>query len=236
MRVLIVQDSDVYGQLLADRLGRAGFEADVCQTVAAGREALGKIEYLALLVDLALPDDNGMALVRELRSTGSKIPIIVMTTRNGLDDRLASLHGGADDYVVKPFYFDELLARLHALLRRSAQSPGTVLRAGNVELDVDGRILRIHGDLTVIGARELELLELLVRMVGRTVTRDQLTTGLFGRQGEQGSNAVDVYIHRLRKVLEDAEATVAIETVRGVGYLMTERGQEMTPIARKAEP
>jgi two-component system response regulator TctD len=137
---------------------------------------------------------------------------------------------------VKPFYFDELLARLHALLRRPPQPDGTVLRVGSVELDVDGRLLRIGGSLVFTGARELDLLELLMRMVGRTVTRDQLATGLFGRQGEQGSNAVDVYVHRLRKVLDDAEATIAIETIRGVGYLMTERGQDMTAIVRKAEP
>jgi DNA-binding response OmpR family regulator len=236
MRVLIVQDNVVYGRLLADRLVRAGFDADVCPTVATGRDALRKIDYLALLLDLVPPADDGMAWVREMRSAGSTMPIIVMTARSELDHRLASLQGGADDYVVKPFYFDELLARLHALLRRPSQPGGTALRVGNVEFDVDGRLLRIRGGLVFTGARELDLLELLMRLVGRTVTRDQLATGLFGRQGEQGSNAVDVYVHRLRKVLEDAEATITIKTVRGVGYLMTERGQEMTPVARKVEP
>lgn len=236
MRVLIVEDNGVYGQLLVERLERAGFDADLCDTVANARAALRRVDYAALLLDLGLPDDDGLTLLREQRTVGSVMPIIVMTARNGLEDRLAGLQGGADDYVVKPFYFDELLARLHTLLRRPVETPETVLRAGNVQLDADGHVLRVSGAFVHAGAREIELLELLLRLKDRVVTRGQLAIGLFGGLGEQSSNAVDVYVHRLRKVLEDAHATINVHTIRGVGYLMMEKRQDIDPDAREAKP
>ncbi|MCA0302610.1 MAG: response regulator transcription factor [Proteobacteria bacterium] len=221
MRVLIVEDNAVYGRLLVERLARSGFEADLLDTVATAREAVRRIDYAAILLDLGLPDEDGIRLLRELRSVRNTLPVIVTTARNRLDDRLDGLQAGADDYLVKPFCFDELLARLHAVLRRHPFARGTVLVAGNVALDIDGPVLRIAGTVVPTGPRELELLQLLLHHQEKVVTRDRLATGLFGRVGQQHSNAVDVYVHRLRRVLEASDAGVTIQTIRDVGYLLT---------------
>ena len=221
MRVLIVEDNAVYGQLLVERLAKAGFDADLRDTAAGARDALRRVDYAALLLDLGLPDDDGIRLVHELRAARNTLPVIVTTARNRLDDRLAGLQAGADDYLVKPFCFEELLARLHAVLRRHPLARGNVLGAGNVALDIDGPVLRIAGLVVSAGSRELEVLQLLLLQQERVVTRDRLATGLFGRTGQQHSNAVDVYVHRLRRVLELADASVTIQTIRGLGYLLT---------------
>jgi DNA-binding response OmpR family regulator len=221
MRILIVEDNSTYGHLLAQRLAQAGFDSDEVMSAGAARRALLSVRYAAILLDLGLPDDDGIVLLRQIRSAGHAMPIMIVTARHGLEHRLQGLREGADDYLVKPFSMEELVARLHALLRRPGYMLGRLLTAGNISLDTDNRQLMVGDSVHLLRVRELEVLELLIRNRGRVVTRKRFEEWLFGLQVEQDTNALDVYVHRLRKVLADADATVKIHTIRGVGFLMS---------------
>ncbi len=221
MRILIVEDNSTYGHLVAQRLARAGFDSDEVTSARAARHALLSVRYAAILLDLGLPDDDGIVLLRDIRSAGHTMPVMIVTARHGLEHRLQGLREGADDYLAKPFSMEELVARLHALLRRPGYMLGRLLTAGNLSLDTDNRQLKVGDSLQLLRVRELEVLELLIRNSGRVVTRRRFEEWLFGLQVEQETNALDVYVHRLRKVLADADATVKIHTIRGVGFLMS---------------
>ena len=221
MRILIVEDNSTYGHLVAQRLAQAGFDSDEVTSARAARRALLAVRYAAILLDLGLPDDDGIALLRHIRSTGHTMPIMIVTARHGLEHRLLGLREGADDYLAKPFSMEELVARLHALLRRPGHMLGQLLTAGNISLDTDNRQVKVGDSLQLLRMRELEVLELLIRNRGHVVTRRRFEEWLFGLQMEQETNALDVYVHRLRKVLADADATVKIHTIRGVGFLMS---------------
>jgi two-component system response regulator TctD len=221
MRILIVEDNSTYGHLVAQRLAQAGFDSDEVTSAGAARRALLSVRYAAILLDLGLPDDDGIVLLRHIRSAGHTMPIMIVTARHGLEHRLLGLREGADDYLVKPFSMEELVARLHALLRRPGYMLGRLLTAGNLSLDTDNRQLKVGNSLQLLRVRELEVLELLIRNRGHVVTRRRFEESLFGLRVEQETNALDVYVHRLRKVLADADATVKIHTIRGVGFLMS---------------
>ena len=222
MRILIVEDNSTYGHLVAQRLAQAGLDSDEVTTARAARRALLTVRYAAILLDLGLPDDDGIVLLRDIRSAGHTMPVMIVTARHGLEHRLQGLREGADDYLAKPFSMEELVARLHALLRRPGQLLGRLVTAGNLSLDTDNHQLKVGDSLQLMRVRELEVLELLIRNKGRVVTRQRFEEWLFGLQLEQETNALDVYVHRLRKVLADAEATVTIHNIRGVGFLMSE--------------
>jgi DNA-binding response OmpR family regulator len=222
MRILIVEDNSTYGHLVAQRLAQAGLDSDEVTSARAARRALLTVRCAAILLDLGLPDDDGIVLLRDIRSAGHTMPVMIVTARHGLEHRLQGLREGADDYLAKPFSMEELVARLHALLRRPGQLLGRLLTAGNLSLDTDNHQLKIGDSLQLMRVRELEVLELLIRNKGRVVTRRRFEEWLFGLQLEQETNALDVYVHRLRKVLADAEATVTIHNIRGVGFLMSE--------------
>jgi DNA-binding response OmpR family regulator len=221
MRILIVEDNSTYGHLVAQRLAQAGFDSDEVTSASAARRALLSVRYAAILLDLGLPDDDGIVLLRQIRSAGHTMPVMIVTARHGLEHRLQGLREGADDYLAKPFSLEELVARLHALLRRPGYMLGRLLTAGNISLDTDNRQVMVGDSLQLLRVRELEVLELLIRNRGRVVTRRRFEEWLFGLQMEQETNALDVYVHRLRKILADADATVKIHTIRGVGFLMS---------------
>ena len=221
MRILIVEDNSTYGHLVAQRLAQAGFDSDEVTSASAARRALLSVRYAAILLDLGLPDEDGIVLLRQIRSAGHTMPVMIVTARHGLEHRLQGLREGADDYLAKPFSMEELVARLHALLRRPGYMLGRLLTAGNISLDTDNRQVMVGDSLQLLRVRELEVLELLIRNRGRVVTRRRFEEWLFGLQMEQETNALDVYVHRLRKILADADATVKIHTIRGVGFLMS---------------
>jgi len=228
MRILIVEDNVTYAGLVAARLAQSGFDADLANSVGEAKRAIARMDYAAILLDLGLPDQNGTTLLQDMRAHGDSTPVLIVTARNSLKDRIDGLHDGADDYLAKPFSMDELVARLHALLRRPSSLLGQVLSAGNVSLDVENRQLSIDGRIQSVRQRETAILELLMRRKGNTVTRRVLQDQLFGADGEQDSNTVDVYIHRLRTQLTEAGATVKIHTIRGVGYVMSEDKSEQS--------
>ena len=178
--------------------------------------------YAALILDLGLPDGDGLALLRELRHRNNPIPVLVLTARGGLHDRVLGLRSGADDYLVKPFALEELIARLEAQLRRPGHLLGSSLRIANLEFDTINRQASIDDQPQVLSARETAVLELLMRSKGRVVSKKQVEDHIFGHSGEVASNAVEVYVHRLRKQLAERGARVQVHTIRGVGYLIAE--------------
>jgi DNA-binding response OmpR family regulator len=229
MNILLVEDNATYGQLVADNLRRSGFDCAQATTVKQAKAAIAAVSFAAILLDLGLPDHDGIALLKDLRRDGNTTPILIVTARNSLHDRVNGLRIGADDYLAKPFSLDELVARLHALLRRPSGLLGRSLCAGNVVLDVGNRQLTVAGDAQAVWrAREMSVLELLIRHQSQVVTRRLLEAQLFGIAGEQESNTVDVYVHRLRVQLTEAGATVKIDTIRGVGFILSEKAKTQT--------
>lgn len=222
MRVLLVEDSDELVALLRKGLAQGGFSADAVGTAADAGHALGAMRYAAVVLDRGLPDADGLTVVRDMRRRGDATPVLVLTARDGVSDRVSGLRDGADDYLAKPFAMEELVARLQALLRRSDTMPGRQLTFGNVALDTEGRQVSVGGVVRPFPARETAVLEILLRRGGNVAPKRLFEDHLFGLSGEVGSNAVEVYVHRLRRMLADAGATVKVHTVRGVGYLLTE--------------
>ena len=221
MRLLLVEDNEELSKLLVKSLEASGFGADAVTTAADALNVLGSTHYAAVILDLGLPDADGSTVLRTLRSRQNAVPVLILTARDGVNDRVAGLRAGADDYLVKPFAVEELVARLEALLRRPGQLLGRSLELGNLAFDTVGPQLFIDGKPHMLSARELAVLEILLRCAGRVVSKRLVEDQIFGLSGDVGSNAVEVYVHRLRKSLQDLGATAAIHTIRGVGYLIT---------------
>ena len=221
MRLLLVEDNDELSKLLVKSLRSAGFDADIVTTAAEALGVLRSSPYSAVILDLGLPDDDGLVVLRTLRNEQSTTPVIVLTARDGVRDRVAGLAAGADDYLVKPFAIEELVARLEAILRRPGQLLGRSLTLGNLVFDSVSRQLFIDGDPQTLPARELAVLEILLRRSGRVVSKRLVEDQIFGLSADVGSNAVEVYVHRLRKSLQDLGANTVIHTIRGIGYLIT---------------
>ena len=222
MRLLIVEDNEELAELLAKGLQTAGYEADILATADDARSVLQTTFYAALILDLGLPDGDGLELLREIRHRNNPIPLLVLTARGGLHDRVQGLRSGADDYLVKPFALEELIARLEAQMRRPGQLLGSSLRIANLEFDTQNRQASIDDRPQVLSARETAVLELLMRSKGRVVSKKQVEDHIFGHSGDVASNAIEVYVHRLRKQLSERGAKVQVHTIRGVGYLIAE--------------
>jgi len=222
MRLLIVEDNEELAELLAKGLQTAGYEADILSTVEQARSVLQATFYAALILDLGLPDGDGLELLHEIRHRRNPIPVLVLTARGGLHDRVQGLRSGADDYLVKPFALEELIARLEAQLRRPGQLLGSSLRIANLEFDTQNRQVSIDERPQPLSARETAVLELLLRSKGRVVSKKQVQEHIYGHSGELASNAIEVNVHRLRKQLSDRGAKVRVYTIRGVGYMIEE--------------
>ncbi len=222
MRVLIVEDNGKLAQLIAERLNQSGFESDQVDTADLARQAVETVDYAALVLDLGLPDGDGLSFLRWLRQKGKALPVLIASARNGLEDRVRGLREGADDYLAKPFSVDELIARLHALMRRPRKMLGNVLSAGNVVVDSDRHQVNVGDRVLTMRLRETVLLDLLIRHKNSVVPRRYAEDQLFGIDGDQDPNTIEVYIHRVRRQLIDAQATVKVHNVRGVGYMLFE--------------
>jgi DNA-binding response OmpR family regulator len=221
MRLLIVEDNAELAELLAKGLQTAGFDTDVLLTASAARAALSTVRYAAMILDLGLPDGDGLSILMDIRHRSDPIPVLVLTARGSIDDRVSGLRSGADDYMVKPFAFEELVARLEALLRRPGQFLGSSLRVANLVFDTESREVFIDDKQHVFSEREAAVLEMLMRRQGRVVPKRLAEDHLFGLADDVASNAIEVYVCRLRKQLADCAAKVKIHTMRGVGYILT---------------
>src|ERR1700677_991316 len=226
MRLLIVEDNVELAELVAKGLLAAGYSADIVNNAGEAQGALTTINYAALILDLGLPDGDGLSILREIRHRKDPLPVLVLTARDGVDDRVGGLRSGADDYLVKPFALEELVARLEAQLRRPGHLLGSSLRIANLEFDTRNRQASIDEQPQLLSARETAVLELLMRSKGRVVSKKQVEDHIFGLSGDVASNAVEVYVHRLRKPLADKGAKVTIHTIRGVGYLIAEEKRD----------
>ncbi len=223
MRLLLIEDNERFAELLKRGLTGAGFVVDVVGTAADARAVLDTNRFEVVVLDLGLPDADGLDVLAEMRRRRDATPVLILTARGSLKDRVNGLGSGADDYLVKPFALEELIARLRALLRRPGQLLGVPLELGNLTLDTVARQVFVGDQPIFFSPRELAVLEHLLRRSGRVVGKSLLENNLYGLSQEIGSNAVEVYIHRLRKRLTEVDATVQIHTLRGVGYLITER-------------
>ncbi|OAF02412.1 DNA-binding response regulator [Bradyrhizobium centrolobii] len=218
MRILLVEDEAEMAGALASALTRYDMVVDHVPTLAEAEEAISADVHAAVLLDRQLPDGDGLALIPRARADG--VPIIVLTARGELADRVAGLDSGADDYLAKPFAVEELLARLRAVLRRPAGLTPDVIRAGRLAFDVGHREASIDGCPFELPRRELLVLEALIRRMGRTVLRSALEEAVYNFDDEIQSNALDTHVSRLRRKLAEADAGVEIHGIRGVGYLL----------------
>jgi DNA-binding response OmpR family regulator len=214
MRVLLVEDDQMIGESLREALRRQGFAADWVRDGRAADAALASERFDAVLLDLGLPQRSGLDVLKALRARGDTTPVIVLTARDALADKVSGLDAGADDYLVKPFEFDELLARLRAVVRRQAGRSSGVLAVADLRLDPATREVSRGGRAVVLSAREFALLLALMERPGAILSRAQLEDRLYGWGEELESNAISVYVHQLRRKLGDD----ILHTVRGVGY------------------
>jgi len=222
MRLLIIEDEARLSEILRSKLGDAGFTVDTAGSAADAKAALELINYDAAILDLGLPDGDGLTVLATVRRLGKTLPILILTARDAVEDRVAGLNAGADDYLTKPFAMTELIARIKALLRRPGGVLGITLDAGNVRLDTVGRELAIAGRPVRVSRRELAILEQMMRRFGRIVPKAVLEEKLYGIDEEPDSNTIPVHVHHLRRQLQTANANLAIHTIRGVGYILTE--------------
>jgi two-component system OmpR family response regulator len=220
LRLLLVEDSPRLVELLGETVHEAGWRLDAVGTVAEAEAALAQGEHDLVLLDLGLPDGDGLDLVRRLRRGGSAVPILVITARGTVEERIAGLDAGADDYLVKPFHHQEFLARCRAMLRRAPVASQPVLEAGRLRYDPAVATLSCAGEPVMLAPRERALAEILMREAGRVVPKRRIETALSEFGEELTNNALELVVSRLRRKLEPLDGGVALETVRGIGYLL----------------
>jgi DNA-binding response OmpR family regulator len=213
-RILIAEDEPRLASFLEKGLRSNGFVTSVAEDGTKASRMARDDEFDLLVLDLGLPGKDGTEVLRELRASGQRMPVIILTARDDVSDKVGGLEGGADDYVTKPFRFEELLARVRARLRDERTVERTVLRAGRVVLDLRTRRAATDGRTVDLTAREFTMLEVLIRHAGQVLSREQLLSHVWGYDYDPGSNVVDVYIGYLRRKL----GSNSIETVRGMGY------------------
>jgi DNA-binding response OmpR family regulator len=222
VRLLVIEDEVRIAEILRSALSRSGFTVDAVGLSSDARAALEVTPYDAVILDLGLPDGDGLALLKDMRARGNAVPVLVLTARDAVEHRVAGLDTGADDYLIKPFAMSEVIARIKALLRRPEGALGALLKSGNIAFDTIGRDLRVGETVLVLPRRESAILEHLMRRAGRVVPKTVLEEKLYSIDDELGSNAIPVHVHHLRRKLMDRGATVEIHTVRGVGYLLVD--------------
>jgi two-component system OmpR family response regulator/two-component system response regulator QseB len=216
MHILLAEDDPLLGDGLRAGLRQLGFQVDWVQSGDAAERELRAQDYAAAVLDLGLPRRDGMDVLAAVRAAGLATPVLVLTARDAVPDRIRGLDAGADDYVVKPVDLHELAARLRALVRRAHGQPRDRLRAGDVELDPAARTVRKDGTTVTLSTREFDLLHALMLNTNRVLTREQLEQHLYSWGQEVESNAVEVHVHNLRRKL----GSTLIQTIRGVGYVL----------------
>lgn len=223
MKILLIEDDQETSAHIIYALGKEGHEVELCHDGNEGLERARGGGHGALIVDRMLPGLDGLSLVRRMREEGSQTPVLFLTTMSGLDDRVEGLQAGADDYLVKPFAFSELLARVHAITRRSqraGESEPVRLRAGDLEVDLIRRTVQRAGRTIELQAQEFRLLEFLMRNVGRVVTRTMLLEKVWDLHFDPRTNIVETHMSRLRGKVDRGFGAELIHTVRGAGYTL----------------
>ena len=222
MRVLVVEDQPEMNALLVKQLNDAHYSVDGCLNGNDALDYLAGGAYDAVVLDVMLPGVDGLEVLRRRRAAGDKTPVLLLTARDGVEDRVRGLDSGADDYLVKPFALAELLARLRVLIRRRSDQVSDVIAVGDLRVDCAARTAARGGQNLALSAREFAVLEYLARNAGVVLSRERISQGVWNYDYEGGSNVVDVYIRYLRKKIDEGRDRRLIHTVRGVGYVLRE--------------
>ena len=222
MRILVAEDDAILADGVTRTLRQSGYAVDWVKNGAEADSALDTDDFDLLILDIGLPKKSGLDVLKRLRLRDSRLPVLILTALDGVNDRVRGLDAGADDYLAKPFELAELEARVRALTRRGMAGSPTLLRHGALTYDQVGRIARLNGEALELSAREVSLLEIFLQRAGRLVSKDQLVSHLCEWGEEVSPNAIEVYVHRLRKKLEPGG--VRIVTVRGLGYSLEKNG------------
>lgn len=218
MKILVIEDERKLAGFIAQALGEQAYATRVTGTMSAAREALSEEPFDAVVLDLGLPDGDGLALLGEWRGAGFNEPVLILSARDAVADRIKGLNLGADDYLPKPFSMDELVARVRSLLRRQSSAKATVIHHRGVRLDLLARELRLDGAPVELTTREFALVELFLQNAGRVLTRTQIAERVWEASYDLETNLIDVYVRRLRAKLEPPGQPPLIRTVRGTGY------------------
>lgn len=222
MRILLAEDERDMNMLITKILKKEGYSVDSCFDGEEASEYLRGADYDAAILDIMMPKKDGYKVVEELRNRGSEIPVIFLTAKDGIQDRVKGLDIGADDYLIKPFDFDELLARIRAMTRRRGAHTSSIIKIGDLEIDTAGRSVKRGSRNIELSAREFSILEYLAANKGRVLSREQIESHVWNYEYEGGTNVVDVYISYLRKKIDAAGETKLIHTVWGTGWTLKE--------------
>lgn len=221
MRILLVEDEDGLREVTATRLRQEGFTVDAVDNGTDVKDYMDTVDYDCVVLDIMLPGKNGLDVLRELRARGDGTSVLLLTARDAIDDRVKGLDAGADDYLVKPFHFEELTARIRALLRREPlQLQGNILSAAGLELNLATMKVARNGEEIPLTQREFSLLEVLMRHVDQVLSREQIEHHMYDLDFDGASNVIDVYIRYLRRKIDEGHDEKLIQTVRGVGYAL----------------
>ena len=224
MRLLVVEDQKDLNDIIVRKLEREGYAVDACYDGSDALDFINSTEYDGIILDILLPSMTGLGVLGEMRSNGNSTPVLLLTALGDVEDRVAGLDAGADDYLVKPFDFEELMARIRSMTRRRGTQASSVIEHKGISLDTASHSVTREGDELDLTAKEYNILEYLMHNIGRVISRDNLSSHVWNYDYDGGSNVIDVYVHHLRKKLENGEGGKkyprVIETVKGTGYII----------------
>ena len=223
MRILVCEDQKELNKITARHLSAEGYSVDSCYDGEEALDFLNMAEYDAVILDIMMPKKDGLSVLKEMRSKGNNTPVIFLTAKDSIEDRVTGLDMGANDYLIKPFSFDELLARIRAMTRKSAGNISNIFTAADLTLDISSHTVMRGNKNIALSAKEFALLEYLMRNKDHVLTRSMIENNIWNFDYEGGTNAVDVYIRYLRKKIDDDYEPKLIHTVRGGGYILKEK-------------
>lgn len=220
MRILVVEDQKDLNEIIVRKLTNEHYTVDACYTGDDALDFMRCAEYDGIVMDIMLPGTTGIGVLKKMRSSGNRTPVLLLTALGTVEDRVAGLDAGADDYLVKPFDFDELMARIRAIVRRGGERASSIMQSGDLRLDSASRtVMRADEEITLT-AKEFDILEYLMQNEGRVLSRDKLANHIWNYDYDGGSNVIDVYIHHLRKKVDGGYDEKKIVTVKGAGYVL----------------
>lgn len=220
MRILVVEDQKDLNEIIVRKLINEHYSVDACFTGDDALDFIRCAEYDAVILDIMLPGITGIGVLKEMRASGNNTPVLLLTALGTVEDRVAGLDAGADDYLVKPFDFDELMARIRAIIRRGGERASSVMTSGDLTLDSAARTVQRDGRDISLTAKEFDILEYMMQNEGRVLSRDKLANHIWNYDYDGGSNVIDVYVHHLRKKVDEGHEQKKIVTVKGAGYVL----------------
>ena len=220
MRILVVEDEPGLNEIIVKKLAQERYSVDSCLNGLDAEDYLAAAEYDAVVLDIMLPGRDGLEVLRGLRAAGKKTPVLLLTARDSIDDRVRGLDAGADDYLVKPFALEELLARIRVMMRHVSGTASNTIAVGDLTIDCSARTVHRAGKAVSLTAKEFDVLEYMARNAGVVLSRERITEHLWSFDYDGGSNVVDVYIRYLRKKIDEGREKKLIHTLRGAGYVL----------------